>query len=183
MANSFHQSNPAWFYNMENKMREIFVEKVTLNIGVGEPGERLEKIKSLLEQISGSKVVKTETKKRIPEWGLRPGLEIGVKTTLRNQDADDILKRMLTAMENTIKESNFDKRGNLSFGVKEYIHIPGAKYDYTIGIVGIAVSVTLSRKGFNITKKRNKSHIGKSHLIKREEAVEFIKNKYNVKVI
>ncbi len=164
-------------------MRNIFIEKVTLNVGVGEPGERLEKIKSLLEQISGSKVVKTETKKRIPEWGLRPGLEIGVKTTLRNQDAEEMLKRMFTAMESTIKESNFDKRGNLSFGVKEYIHIPGAKYDYTIGIVGIAVSVTLSRKGFNITKKRNKSQVGKSHLIKREEAVEFIKNKYNVKVI
>ncbi|MCL4376048.1 50S ribosomal protein L5 [Candidatus Parvarchaeota archaeon] len=168
---------------MENKMREIFVEKVTLNIGVGEPGERLEKIKSLLEQISGSKVVKTETKKRIPEWGLRPGLEIGVKTTLRKQAAEDILKRMFTAVENAIKESNFDEKGNLSFGIKEYIHIPGAKYDYTIGIVGLSVNVTLSRKGFGITRKRNKSNIGKSHLIKKEEAVEFIKNKYNVKVI
>jgi large subunit ribosomal protein L5 len=168
---------------MENKMREIFVEKVTLNIGVGEPGERLEKIKSLLEQISGSNVVKTETKRRIPEWGLRPGLEIGVKTTLRKQAADDILKRMFAAMENSIKESNFDGKGNLSFGIKEYIHIPGAKYDYTIGIVGLSVNVTLSRRGFNITRKRNKSKIGKSHLIKKEEAVEFIKNKYNVKVI
>ncbi len=164
-------------------MREIFIEKVTLNIGVGEPGERLEKIKALLEQISGSKVVKTETKRRIPEWGLRPGLEIGVKTTLRKEEAESVLKRMFTAVENTISESNFDNNGNLSFGIKEYIHIPGAKYDYTIGIVGMAVSVTLSRKGFNTTKKRNKSKVGRSHLIKKEEAVAFIKNKYNVKVI
>ncbi len=168
---------------MENKMREIFVEKVTLNIGVGEPGERLEKIKSLLEQISGAKVVKTETKKRIPEWGLRPGLEIGVKTTLRGEEAEAILKRMFAAVENTVLHSNFDKNGNLSFGIKEYIHIPGAKYDYTIGIVGMSVSLTLARRGFSISRKRNKSKIGKSHLIKREEALEFIKNKYNVKVI
>ncbi|MCL4398220.1 MAG: 50S ribosomal protein L5 [Candidatus Parvarchaeota archaeon] len=168
---------------MENKMRDIFVEKVTLNVGVGEPGERLEKIKSLLEQISGSKVVKTETKKRIPEWGLRPGLEIGVKTTLRKQTAEEVLKRMFTAMENTVRESNFDGRGNISFGVKEYTHIPGAKYDYTIGIVGLSVNVTLSRKGFGITRKRNKSSVGKSHLIKKEEAIQFIKDKYNVKVI
>ncbi len=168
---------------MENKMREIFVEKVTLNVGVGEPGERLEKISSLLEQISGAKVVKTETNRRIPEWGLRPGLEIGVKTTLRKEKADEILKRMFTAMENTIHLSNFDNNGNFSFGVKEYIHIPGAKYDYTIGIVGLSVSVTLSRRGFSISRKRNKSVIGKSHLIKKEEAADFIKNKYNVKVI
>ena len=164
-------------------MRDIFVDKVTLNVGVGEPGERLEKIKNLLEQISGSKVVKTETNKRIPEWSLRPGLEIGVKTTLRGAKADEILVRMFAAMENVIKESNFDKGGNFSFGIKEYIHIPGAKYDYTIGIVGIAVSVTLARKGFGITRKRNKSKIGRSHLIKKEEAAEFVKNKYNVKVI
>jgi large subunit ribosomal protein L5 len=169
--------------NMENKMREIFVEKVTLNIGVGEPGERLEKIKALLEQISGSKVVKTETKRRIPEWGLRPGLEIGVKTTLRKSEAEELLKRMFTAVENTISNSNFDKSGNLSFGIKEYIHIPGAKYDYTIGIVGMSVNVTLSRRGFSISKKRNKSAVGRSHLIKKEEAADFIKNKYNVKVI
>ena len=91
-------------------MREIFVEKVTLNIGVGEPGERLEKIKSLLEQISGSKVVKTETKKRIPEWGLRPGLEIGVKTTLRKQAAEEVLKRMFTAMENSVLQNHLSAR-------------------------------------------------------------------------
>ncbi|EFD92287.1 MAG: ribosomal protein L5 [Candidatus Parvarchaeum acidophilus ARMAN-5] len=168
---------------MENKMRDILVEKITLNIGVGEPGERLEKIKALLEQISGAKVVKTETKRRIPEWGLRPGLEIGVKTTLRGEKAEEVLKRMFTAVENTIPASKFDRNGNLSFGVKEYIHIPGAKYDYTIGIVGISVNVTLFRRGFSISRKRNKSSIGKSHLIKKEEAEDFIKNKYNVKVI
>lgn len=168
---------------MENKMREIIVEKVTLNIGVGEPGERLEKIKALLEQISGSKVVKTETKKRIPEWGLRPGLEIGVKTTLRGEKAQEVLKRMFTAVENTVSSSNFDRNGNLSFGIKEYIHIPGAKYDYTIGIVGMSVNVTLSRRGFSISRKRERSAVGKSHLIKKEEAIDLIKNKYNVKVI
>ena len=49
---------------MENKMREILIEKVTMNVGVGEPGDRLEKVEKLLAQISGAKPVKTSTKKR-----------------------------------------------------------------------------------------------------------------------
>ena len=168
---------------MENKMREIFVEKVTLNVGVGEPGEKLEKIVALVENISGSKAVKTTTKKRIPEWDIRPGLEIGVKTTIRGQKADELLKRLFTAMENKVKSSCFDNGGNLSFGIKEYIHIPGARYDYTVGIVGLSVAVTLSRRGLGMAKKRSGAKPGKSHMIKKQEAIEFIKDKYKVNVL
>ncbi|MCL4406983.1 50S ribosomal protein L5 [Candidatus Parvarchaeota archaeon] len=170
---------------MENKnpMREIKLYKVTLNIGVGEPGEKLQSIKKLLEGISGTKAVETITKKRIPEWEIRPGLAIGVKTTIMGKKADEILSRMLSAVENKLKASNFDKRGNFAFGVSEYVHIPGAKYDYTVGIVGISISVTLERRGFSISRKRLKRHIGKRHLITREEAMEFVRNKYRTEVL
>ena len=153
-----------------------------MNVGVGEPGERLEKIKKLLEQISGTTAVKTRTNKRIPEWGLRPDLEIGVKTTVRGEMALELLKRLLQANENSVRMSNFDKRGNLSFGIPEYIHIPGARYDYTVGIVGISVSVTLIRRGFSIARGRVKRTIGKRHLITKDEAANFIKEKYGVTV-
>lgn len=163
-------------------MREILIEKVTMNVGVGEPGDRLEKIGKLLEQIASAKPVKTITKKRIPEWNIRPGLEIGTKVTLRGQKAEDLLKRLLIASENKLKFSNFDKRGNLSFGVSEYVHIPGAKYDYTVGIVGISVAVTLSRRGYSIARKRASKKIGKNHIITPEEAKQYISEKYKVKV-
>ncbi len=167
----------------ENKMRELLVEKVTLNVGVGEPGERLEKIKDLLEQISGARAVKTRTNKRIPEWNIRPDLEIGVKTTVRGEQASELLKRLLQANENSVRTSNFDSRGNLSFGISEYIHIPGARYDYTVGIVGLSVAVTITRRGFAIARGREKRKIGRKHLISREEATEFIKKRYNVSVV
>ncbi|MCL5016700.1 MAG: 50S ribosomal protein L5 [Candidatus Parvarchaeota archaeon] len=181
----------------DNPMREVRLAKVTLNVGVGEPGDKLEGIKKLLEGISGTKAVKTKTKKRIPEctkavktktkkripeWEIRPGLEIGVKTTIRGKAAEEILSRMLAAVEKKLKSSNFDRRGNFAFGVSEYVHIPGAKYDYTVGIVGISVSVTLERRGFSISRKRLKRDIGKKHLITKEEAIDFVKSKYGVSV-
>ncbi len=163
-------------------MREINIEKITMNVGVGEPGDKLEKIGKLLEQISGAKSVKTTTKKRIPEWNIRPGLDIGVKVTLRGEKANELLKRLLAAVEDKLKSSNFDKNGNLSFGISEYVHIPGAKYDYTVGIVGVSVAITLSRRGYSIARKRMARKIGKTHIIKKEEAMEFIRDKYKVKI-
>ena len=62
-----------------NKMREIRIGKVTLNIGVGESGDKLDKAVSLLKEISGSNPVKTKTMKRIPTWNIRPKLNIGTK--------------------------------------------------------------------------------------------------------
>ena len=57
----------------ENPMRKIKIEKITLNIGTGMPGEKLEKALKLLQKISQSKPVSRKTKKRIPTWGVRPG--------------------------------------------------------------------------------------------------------------
>ncbi len=163
-------------------MREIKIEKVTMNVGVGEPGPRLEKISKLIEQVSGAKSVHTTTKRRIPEWNIRPGLEIGVKTTVRKAKAEELLKNLLAGVDNRLKESNFDDGGNFSFGVSEYVHIPGAKYDYTVGIIGLSVAVTLQRRGYRVSKRRMASHISNTHRISKEDAMSFIKNNYNVDI-
>lgn len=164
-------------------MRNIRIEKVTVNIGVGEPGDKLENISKLLHNITDSKTVKTVTKRRIPEWNVRPGLQIGTKTTLRGEAAEAFLKRAFVAVENKLEKVKFDRQGNFSFGIGEYVHIPDVKYDYSVGMVGLSVAVTLSRPGFSIAKRRNKSRIGKGHLISKDEAVEFIKEKYKVNII
>ena len=106
-------------------MEDIIVEKVTMNIGAGEAGDKLEKAVKLLEKISGAKPVKTKTMKRIPTWGLRPNLTIGVKVTSRGKKAEDLLKRLLQAKDNKLKLRSFDKEGNFSFGIEEYLLIPG----------------------------------------------------------
>ena len=166
-----------------NSMRQISVEKVTLNIGAGKDQTKLEKGLRLIGDITGYKPVKTFTKKRIQEWGLRPGLPIGCKLTLRKERALDLLKRLLEAKDNTLYVSNVDNEGNVSFGINEYIDIPGVKYNPDIGIMGLQVCITLKRSGFRIKHRAIKRCIiPRKHRIKKEEAIDFLKNTFNLKM-
>lgn len=167
-----------------NPMQEIKIEKVTLNIGVGGTGDKLEKASKLLTTITKSKPIKTRTMKRIPTWGVRPKLEIATKVTLRGELAESVLKRLLVAANNTLTESKFDKSGNFSFGIPEYIDIPGVEYNAEIGIIGLEAAVTLKRPGFRIKyRKISNVKVPLRHRVSREDAIMFIKNKFNVTIV
>ena len=166
-----------------NQMRDISVEKVTLNIGAGKDTSKLEKSMKLIQSITGRMPVKTFAKKRVQEWGLRIGLPIGCKLTLRNEEAGTILKRLFEARENTLQITNLDNEGNISFGIKEYIDIPGVRYDPDIGILGLQVCITLKRKGFRVKHRSiKKKQIPKRHRISREDAMEFMKKNFELKI-
>ena len=165
-----------------NPMRKIRIEKVTLNMGAGEAGPQLDNSKKILEVISGRKVVITKTHKRTT-FGAPAKKPIGVKVTLRGKEAIELLKKMLQSVENRLKPSQFDTNGNFSFGVAEYINIPGIKYDPEVGILGMDVCVTLERSGFRMKKRKIRpSKIGKSHLISREDAMKFAEKELDIKV-
>lgn len=167
----------------ENKMREILVEKITVNIGVGSTGDRLDFAKDLLSRLSGRKPIETLAKKRNPVWKLRAGMPIGTKVTLRGKLALEFLNKALIAKRRLLSPNNFDNTGNFSFGVAEYIDFPGAKYDPTIGMFGFDVCVSLQRPGLSVKYRRIKSaKIGKTHRISKEEAINFAKNKLNIKI-
>lgn len=164
-----------------NAMKEIKIEKLTLNIGAGRDEKVLKKAVKLLKNITGIDPVQTTTKKRLAAWGLRPGLPIGAKITLRGEEVYELASRLLVAKEKKIKKSWFDNHGNVSFGIHEYVDIPGVKYDTEIGILGLQVSLTLSRPGFRVKKRKlNKNAIGKSHLISREESIKYISERFEV---
>jgi large subunit ribosomal protein L5 len=164
-----------------NVMKEIKIEKLTLNIGAGRDEKVLKKAVKLLKNITGIDPVQTTTKKRLAAWGLRPGLPIGAKITLRGEEIYELASRLLLAKEKRIKKSWFDNYGNISFGIHEYVDIPGVKYDTEIGILGLQVSLTLSRPGFRVKKRKlNKDVIGKSHLITRQEAIDYISGRFEV---
>lgn len=164
-------------------MRDLRIEKITLNIGTGKEQAKLDKAIALLEKISNEKPVKTVTNKRIPEWGLRPGLPIGCKLTLRKVKAINLLGSLLNANDNILRQNNFDNEGNISFGIPEYIDIPGIKYDPSIGIIGLQVSITLQRAGWRIKSRKIKQRvIPVSQRIKKEEAIEFMKGKFNITI-
>jgi len=160
-------------------MKDIKVEKLVLNIGCGTK-TKIEDAKAILDTVSGKKSVITISKKR-STFNFPKGKPIGCKITIRN-NADEMLKRFLEANENIIKKRSFDSTGNVSFGVKEYIDIPGMDYNPKIGMLGFDVCVTLERPGYRVKRKMLSKKIGKKHVITKEDAIEFMKNKFSVRV-
>ena len=158
-----------------NPMRQPRVEKVTLNIGVGQGGEKLEKAVTLLNQITGEQVIKTKTMKRIPAFGVRPKLLLGAKVTVRGQAAEALLDRALQAVDRQLKESNFDQTGNLSFGVRDYSDLPGMKYDPQLGVFGMDVCVTIGRPGYRVKRRGTKrARVGNRHILSKTESIEIL---------
>jgi large subunit ribosomal protein L5 len=164
----------------ENPMREIRVEKVTLNIGCGSDQDKLKRAEKLLKNITQQKPLITKTMKR-STFGAIKGKPIGVKVTLRKKKGVNFLKDALIAVENELKDRQING-GNFSFGIKEYIDLPNAKYDADVGILGMDVCATLERPGFSIKKKRITRKIGKKHLISKEETIDWLIKNFGVKI-
>jgi len=167
-----------------NPMNKIRLEKLVLNIGVGKSGDAIEIAKKTLNQISEKKPCSRNAKEAQRDWGIRKGEPIGVAVTVRGKDAGNLLKRLLEAKGNKIKGRSFDNFGNFSFGILEQIDIPGIKYDPKIGILGLEVSVTLTRPGFNIRfRSKHKAKVGKNHRISSDEAKEFLTKEFGTVII
>ena len=168
----------------ESPMRKISLEKVVLNMGVGKSGDIIEVSKKALDQISGKRSCAREAKETQRDWGVRKGEPIGVAVTIRGEDARVLLKRLLEAKGNTVNGKAFDNFGNYSFGIREHIDIPGVKYDPQIGILGLGISVTLTRPGFGIRRRsKHKASVGKSHIITSQEAKDYLVKEFGVTVV
>jgi large subunit ribosomal protein L5 len=149
-------------------------------VGCGGDLQKIEKAKKLLEILTGRKPVVTKSRKR-STFGIAKGKPVGVKVTLRKKVAEEFFERVLTAIDRKVKESQFDKDGNLNIGIKEYIDLPGAKYQPSIGIMGFDVSITFERPGYRIKRRRiQKRKIPKTHRINKEEVINWLKEKYGV---
>jgi large subunit ribosomal protein L5 len=164
----------------ENLMRDIRIEKVVLNVGCGTK-LKPETAKTMLEKITGKKAVITITRKR-STFNVPARKPIGCKVTVR-KNSDEFLRRLLEAKEMKLKERNFDRTGNVSFGIAEYIDVPGMQYDHSLGILGFDVSVALERRGYRVKKKKLSKKIGKKHSITKQEAIDFVKNRFNVQIV
>jgi len=168
----------------ENPMRRIRIEKVVVNSCIGAAGARLEKAAKIIENLTGQKPQFRKAKKTIKGFGIYRGQPIAVRVTLRKQKAIEFLEKALKAVNNTLKASSFDENGNFSFGIKEHLDIPGTKYDPELGIIGMDVCVHLSRPGLRVAlRRRARSKVGSKHKVKREEAIEFMKNVFGVRII
>jgi large subunit ribosomal protein L5 len=165
----------------ENPMRDIKIEKVVLS--VGGTGEDLEKGVKLLKILSGGrKPSKRQSKKRIPSLGVRPRLEVGTVVTIRKKP-EETLKRMLAAVDNRVKKKQVSEN-NFSFGIEEYIEVPGMEYQRDIGIMGFDITVVFKRTGRRVRlKKIKRGKIPKRQAISREEIIKFMEDNFQTNFV
>ena len=161
-------------------MREAKLEKVILNIGG--VGDKLEKGFILLQKLTEKKPIKIKATKRIPTWSVRPGMEVGTKVTLRGKQAKEILKKLLPAINNTIKEKQI-KDNFVSFGIPEYIEVPGMEYIREVGIMGLEVTAVFTRAGKRIEKKKIKRGKTKRQVVSAKEIEDIMINKFDLNIL
>ena len=161
-----------------NPLREPKITKVVLSAGA--TGTDLEKAEKLLNMISDmkSQIIKSGPKRRIPAFGVKPNMPLGVRVTLRGKKAIALLKKLLGTIDNRLKEKQIDKN-TFSFGIKEYIEIPGVEYVREIGIRGFNVTVAFERAGVRV--KRRKIKRGKlpgKQQVSKDEIISVMKTKF-----
>jgi large subunit ribosomal protein L5 len=142
-------------FGYKNQMEVPKIEKITINMGVGEGSQDKKKVTVAAEEmalISGQKPVITKAKKSIAQFKLREGMPIGCKVTLRRERMYEFLDRLITVAMPRIRDfrgvnaKSFDGRGNYAMGLKEQIIFPEISYDQIEKVRGMDIIVTTTAK-------------------------------------
>ena len=168
----------------ENPMRTIRIAKIIVNIGLGKNIKDIDKATALIKLITKHKPVKTTSLRKARTFGVGKGRTIGTKVTIRGDDKSELLRKLLFPLDNILSTKCFDNEGNFGFGLKEYLDIPGLKYDPSIGIMGFNVNICLERAGYRIKKRKIKQKkLPRHHRISKEDAIEFAKKELNITIV
>lgn len=142
-------------FGYKNPMEVPRVEKIVVNMGVGEAVNDRKHLQSALEEmtlITGQKPVATKAKKSIATFRLREGMSIGAKTTLRNNRMYDFLDRVTNIALPRVRDFRgvspkaFDGRGNYSLGIREQIVFQEINYDNIASIRGLQIVICTTAK-------------------------------------
>ncbi len=168
----------------ENQMRNIFPERLVINIGTGSDERVQENAKRLLELITKRKPTDALSKTRNPSFKIAKGQKIGAFVTVRGKEIPPLAKRLFDAVDNKVR-SGAIINNSLSFGIKEYIDISGIKYDPKVGMLGMNINMTFRRKGMRVAlRKRKRGEIAVSHrTVPPEEIKDYIRRQFNVEVM
>jgi large subunit ribosomal protein L5 len=142
-------------FGYKNALEVPRIEKITLNMGVGEGTQDRKKVTTAVEEmqlIAGQKPVVTKAKKSIAQFKQREGMAIGCKVTLRRERMYEFLDRLITVAMPRIRDfrglnpKSFDGRGNYAMGLKEQIIFPEISYDQIEKVRGMDIIVTTTAK-------------------------------------
>ena len=142
-------------FGYKNRLEVPKLEKITLNMGVGEASQDKKKVQTAAEEmakIAGQKPVITRAKKSIAQFKLRDGMPIGCKVNLRRDRMYEFLDRLVTIAMPRIRDfrglnaKSFDGRGNYAMGLKEQIIFPEISYDQIDKVRGMDIIVTTTAK-------------------------------------
>lgn len=142
-------------FNYHSVMQVPRLEKITLNMGVGEAvadKKILQNAVDDLQKISGQRPIVTHARKSIAGFKIREGMPVGCKVTLRRERMYEFLDRLISVTIPRIRDFRglspraFDGRGNYSMGVREQIIFPEIDYDKIDAIRGLDITITSSAK-------------------------------------
>jgi len=142
-------------FGYTNKMAVPKIEKIVLNIGMGEAKDNAKVIDNAINDlgiITGQKAVATKAKKSISNFKLRAGMNVGVKVTLRGEKMFSFADRLINIALPRVRDfrgvsaNSFDGRGNYALGVKEQIIFPEIQYDKIDKIRGMDIIVVTTAK-------------------------------------
>ena len=142
-------------FNYKNVYQIPKLQKIVLNMGIGEAKEDakiLDKAQEELSLIAGQKAVKTKAKKAIANFKIREGMALGVSVTLRNKIMYEFLDRLINIAIPRIRDfrglnqKSFDGNGNYSLGIKEQIVFPEINYDKIDKVRGLNITICTNAK-------------------------------------
>jgi large subunit ribosomal protein L5 len=142
-------------FGYTNEMQIPKLEKIVINMGVGEAVADSKKIQSAmtdLAKIAGQKPVPTKARNSIASFKVREGMTVGTKVTLRQDRMYEFLDRLITIALPRVKDfrglkpTSFDGRGNYAMGLKEHIVFPEINYDQIDQVWGMDIIITTTAK-------------------------------------